>query len=152
MFGIIDKMANAWINWRIERDAKASPDYKHFMTLDKMEINVREKMTEIVAAGPAVIALAMEAGDMLKAAGAENFLEIELLTRAPVIPIRLRIEKLSKAKSPGQVVAELKQEMQVARFILAEALSIKGGEFDPDQDLILLARKVSYLIKQGGNQ
>jgi hypothetical protein len=113
MIGLIDRLAGWWLNWRRDWEIRHNPELRevmvHRLDLDQGQLNA-------VMEHPAVAYLAEEAIDLLKAVGAENYFEMDLMPRIDrgMQQIRVTIQWANKL-SPVQ--KNIKLEAEKARLI-----------------------------------
>jgi hypothetical protein len=134
--GIVDRLADLWLSWRAEQNVK-----RHAPQLAEFGI----RRVETVPGGwqgtfvtPAAALIADDMARMLDASKAENYLQFDFLPRLDREgrPVRVTVQ-WAHGKAPGQVVAELKDEISVLRAALADdeiANKIATDCHDPAHD------------------
>lgn len=91
MFGIIDRLAGAWLNWRRDQAIQRDPVLREDFNLRKLEIN--DGNVKAVFEHPAILTLAEESASLLQATGARNYFEFDIMPRFDrgLKPIRITV-------------------------------------------------------------
>jgi hypothetical protein len=104
----IDRLAGWWLNWRRDWEIRHDPELREVMI---KKLSVDEGQINAVLEHPAVAFLAEESAELLRAVGAENYFEMDLMPRLDrgIKPIRVTIQWANKL-SPVQKNIKLEAE------------------------------------------
>ena len=106
---LIDQVAQWWIDWRIDRAAKADPD----LQLKKLEYHDNQ-VQMVFKDSPGILMLAYEASQML--GDSENYIEFEMMPRltSGLKPIVVTL-RWKSGLTPSEKAAQLQEELNELR-------------------------------------
>jgi len=114
MLKLIDKAAGKWLDYRMGRMKQR---YKKTSGIEFKKAEITPDGFTAEGISPAIAILADEASKMLKRAGADNYVQFDMLARVDfaVKPIRVTVQ-WARGESPGQQNARLRRELDELRL------------------------------------
>jgi hypothetical protein len=119
-FGVpsrLDRMAGKWLDWRLDRECRSSPQIQELRLLNAY---IEPGRYNLMMSGPDIVHLADQAASMLEQQNAKNYIQFDMTPRVDrgLKPVRVTVQ-WAMGEAPGSKAARLEVELKKTREELA---------------------------------